>query len=110
MPDLMMLYTSATGRTGQPVAPLYFVASRMTDGASWPQAARSEASRAISPSQSLLSKPPSRMTVPGNTERSIFAAASGVSDIGLRPDFSMIFDTTTRFTGDRPTTTISNLG
>ena len=37
-------------------------------------------------------------------DRNVFAAISGDSEIGLSPDFSTIFDTTTRLIGDFPTT------
>ncbi|CDX33327.1 hypothetical protein MPLA_1650034 [Mesorhizobium sp. ORS 3359] len=82
----------------------FLVESRITAGSGLPETRRSASMADISPSQSLLSGPPSRMTVPGVWPASVFSAASGDSEIGFRPDFSTIFDTTTLLIDDFPTT------
>ncbi|CDX61000.1 hypothetical protein MPL3365_50075 [Mesorhizobium plurifarium] len=82
----------------------FLVESRITAGSGLPEARRSAPMADISRSQSLLSGPPSRMTVPGSCPASVFSAASGGSEIGFSPDFSTIFDTTTRLIDDFPTT------
>jgi hypothetical protein len=77
---------------------------RITEGCALPDARRKASILDISPSQSLLSGPPSRMTAPGTWPLRAFPAVSGDSDIGLSPDLSTIFDITTRLIDDFPTT------